>query len=283
MDWKRIIWLASYPKSGSTWVRCFLDAYAMGEVDINDLVCSVSDDNGNRAHLGPEHTDIIGEPVDVVQMARPMALLRLVDAWNQGRVPDLPLWVKTHNACLVANGFELLPVQLTLAVVHIVRDPRPILPSFANHLGKDLDYTLESMLDVYRVLDGRKQRKMPDLISSWGKHCTSFMNDTEHNVLTIRYEDMKADPVPCFAQILHHSGVEPDEERIVKALDLVDLSKLRQQERDGGFREQSKYAQSEFFGGKREKPTIRHTNALERRFRLQMKRLGYLGAQSKAA
>ena len=38
MDYKQIIWLASYPKSGNTWLRCFLDAYFLGDLDINELL-----------------------------------------------------------------------------------------------------------------------------------------------------------------------------------------------------------------------------------------------------
>ena len=33
----RIIWLASYPKSGNTWFRCFLSALIDQEVNINKL------------------------------------------------------------------------------------------------------------------------------------------------------------------------------------------------------------------------------------------------------
>ena len=281
-DWKQIVWIASYPKSGNTWVRCFLDAYFLGEVDINDLLCSVSDDNGVRAALGGDsHTDIMDEPVEIVMMTKQMALLRLIDAYLQTDVKGIPLFVKTHNANVIANGVELLPERLTKATIHIVRDPRHVLPSFANHTGADLDSALESMTDVYRVLDGRKQRKIPDMLSSWGKHLSSFTGSDMHNVLTVRYEDMVAQPVHSFSSILRHSGINPDASRVESALALVELGKLKAQEEKNGFGEQSHKARGVFFGGEREKIQPRHIYRLERRFKTQMRSVGYLPKKSK--
>ena len=283
-EWRKIVWIASYPKSGNTWLRCFLDAYFLREVDINDLVCSVSDDNGNRAVLGGEgHNDIMDAPIDIVMMTRQMALLRLVDAYRQSAVPGVPLYVKTHNANVIANGMEMIPERLTQATLHIVRDPRDVLPSFANHIGKDLDSTVEYMMDIYRVLDGRKSRKIPDMLSSWGKHYSSFRQSDQHNVMTFRYEDMKAAPVQAFSAMLKHSGVEPDEARVKAALQLVELSKLKKQEAEKGFTEQSRKADGQFFGGKREQILPKHAYKLEKHFRLQMRKAGYVVTKQKRA
>jgi len=111
MDYKQIVWLSSYPKSGNTWIRCFVDAYLTGEVDINNLVGSVTDDGSQRCLPG-DGSDPSKYPIDVQILTRPMGLLRLVRQFELNKAeggPDIPLFVKTHNAHLVTNGIELLP------------------------------------------------------------------------------------------------------------------------------------------------------------------------------
>ena len=76
-DYKQIVWIASYPKSGNTWVRCFFDAYFMNEVDINDILCSVTDDLPSAYDIG-DGTHIKEHRFEIQQLARPMALLRLI-------------------------------------------------------------------------------------------------------------------------------------------------------------------------------------------------------------
>jgi len=274
MDYRQIVWLASYPKSGNTWLRTFLDAYYLDEIDINSLVCSVTDSTATRSLTG-NGEDPTTYPIDIQQLTRPMAMLRLVQQWTANRFADLPLFVKTHNAHMITNGIEWLPLQLTRAVIHIVRDPRDVLPSFAAHMGLDLDAGLEKMESKYNVLKTPGVPSMADLISSWHMHTQSFINADTHNVQTFRYEDMKANPVDTFSKMLEHAGVTPDRDRVRKALEIVQIDKLRAQEASAGFTESSPHAKDQFFGSKHEPLTPKHRHALERRHGRLMKRLDY--------
>ena len=278
MDHKKIVWLASFPKSGNTWVRTFLDAYFLGELDLNELVCSVTDDRVDRHQVG-DGSNIAKEPIDIQHLARPMNLLRLVKAFNANRFADVPLFVKTHNPNMIVNGVELLPQQLTQAVIFIVRDPRDVLPSFAKHMGTDLDTAIEWMQDKWRTLQGTDTKVM-DLLSSWDRHTLSFLNDDCHNVHLFRYEDMRSDPEGQFKHILEASGAPVDENRIRQALDMVSLEKLREREQRDGFRESSPHAKDQFFGkglvgGWKGKLAPAQQHKIEKAFRRVMKRLGY--------
>ena len=181
MDYRKIIWIASYPKSGNTWVRCFLDAYFLGELDINELLCSIADDRADKQQIG-DGSDIVKLPVDIQHLTKPMGMLRIVRKYVQDG-EKIPLFVKTHTANLLANGIELLPECLTKATIHIIRDPRDVLPSFANHMGCDIDQGIEWMQDKYRTLTGDGTR-IADLISSWDYNANSFLNTETHNVKT---------------------------------------------------------------------------------------------------
>lgn len=247
MDYNQIVWLASYPKSGNTWVRCFLEAYVLGEVDINDLVISIPDDMAAR-HLIGDGSNPIEYPVDIQALTRPTALLRLVRQYEANKIQGVPLFVKTHNAHMLANGIEALPSSLTKATVYLIRDPRDVVVSFSKHMGADLDKGIEWFLDKYRVLEDKRGTKMTDFISSWPRNAASYCNADSHNVMVVRFEDLKLDPVKWFTHILEHSGIEPDLERVKQAIKTVDISKLRKQEKDKGFRESSPHAENKFFG-----------------------------------
>lgn len=285
MNYAQIVWLASYPKSGNTWIRCFLDAYYLGAVDLNEIVCSVADDISTRYAVG-DGSDIRTMPIDIQQLARPMAMLRLVRAFGEDNSTGVPLFVKTHSANMVANGIELLPRSLTRSVIHIVRDPRDVFLSFRRHMGVDSKKALEYFFDKYRVLTDEREgaAKVHDLISSWYDHTRSFVSCGTHNIMTFRYEDMKAQPAKAFAMILKHAGVEPDMRRVEMALDAVKLSKLKAQEEKEGFKEASPHTR--FFGqgcGWENELTDLEERRIRERCGSMMKRFGYLRKGVKAA
>lgn len=289
MEYSQIVWLSSYPKSGNTWVRCFIDAYLMGQVDINNLVASVSDDSAARALPG-DGSDPSSYPIDVQGLCRPMGLLRLVRAFEENKKEtglNIPLFVKTHNAHMVANGIELLPGCLTKSVIYIVRDPRDVVISFAKHMGKEMDDAIGYFLDKYRVLQDERKPKMADFISSWPQAVASYANSDTHNVKIFRYEDMKANPQEEFAKILIHAGIQPHPERLKVALEAVELSKLRKQEKEKGFSEASPHA-DQFFGkgetgGWRDILTPAQVLRIEKACRSMMKRFNYKMTMKAAA
>lgn len=278
-EYRKIVWIASYPKSGNTWARLFFEAYWLGEeFDMNDIVTSVGDDIAYNYQIGDD-SDIVKLPVDIQQLARPMAMLRLVRSHNATRGDKIPLFVKTHQAHLIANGIEILPESLTKATICIIRDPKDVLPSFAKHMGFNLDTALDAMQDKHRVL-GSKDARVSEFISDWRTNVNSYLNADTHNVKNYLYEDMLNDPVGQFSSMLKHAGVEPDIDRVKKAVDIVSLSKLRDREKKEGFKESSPNAKNRFFGEggskSRDKLTPKHIHRIERGFGQVMKRLGYL-------
>ena len=285
MKYKQINWLASYPKSGNTWVRCFLEAYFTGQIDINDLNISVQDDVAPAYETG-NGTDVIKMPIDIQQLARPMAMLRLVERYNKEGL-KVPLFIKSHAPCVDCNSIELLPQSLTKSTIYIVRDPRDVLPSFAKHMGVELDVAMEWMNDKYRQLNPSEYR-VADYVGDWSSHATSFMLDKFHNTLLVKYEDMRLNPIREFQKILTHIGIDPIFKRVKQALELVELDKLRAKEAKNGFKESSPHAKDQFFGkgevgAYKDKLTTKQLYFIERNFGSVMKKLGYLGKNRKAA
>lgn len=277
-NYREIVWLASFPKSGNTWLRCFLDAYFLNDLDINDIVTSVTDDVTGLYSTGDGY-DITKAPIDIQQLCRPMAMLRLVNMHRKTRGDSLPLFVKTHTPHLLANGIEYHPENLTKAVVYLVRDPRDVMPSYARHMGVDHDKALDWMQDKYRTLSGNDAR-VSELVSSWDGHVQSYLNATSHNVLWVRYEDLLAAPEKYFSKILKHAGIDPDPDKVKAAIEMTRLERLKKKEQEAGFRESSPFAKNAFFGdggtARREELTPKHLHRINKAFGRLMKRLGYI-------
>lgn len=284
MRYDHINWLASYPKSGNTWVRCFLQAYFTNKIDINELTISVQDDVAPAYQTGIRD-DITRRPIDIQHLARPMALLRFVEQYNSQNL-SIPLFIKTHSPNVSCNGIDMLPANLTRSVVYIVRDPRDVLPSYAKHMGVGIDVGLKWMTDKYRTLNPTEHR-VADYISDWATNVDSYLVDKEHNVLIVKYEDMRVSPFKEFRRILTHLGIDPIDCRIRSAIELVELDKLRAKEKKEGFLESSPHAKDKFFGRGEvgsyvEKLSIKQINKIERKFYTVMKKLGYI-AKKRAA
>ena len=248
-SYKEVVWLASYPKSGNTWLRLFIEAYLLGKVDINNIVSSVADDTSTRYNAGIGE-DVRTLPVQVQHLLRPMSLFRLVEMYKQERpVEQFPLLVKTHVANIQVNGFVQLPEQLTKKTVHIVRDPRDVCVSFAHHLNFDIDKTIECMGDKYRTLGTDVNKaKVSSYISSWKMHCDSFEQSDGIDTQTFRYEDMVSKPHETFSKILEHIGLPVFDDKVTEALEIVALDKLAAQEKADGFKESSPKNKNNFFG-----------------------------------
>ena len=111
----KITWIASYPRSGNTWIRAFITAYANdGKVDINGIM-QTSDKN-------PEYFDnIIKKPIHDWTMTdqalvKPAAMIRLLEDAGGN------LMLKTHDANIDVSGIAQMPYELTNAAIYIMRD-----------------------------------------------------------------------------------------------------------------------------------------------------------------
>lgn len=231
---KNLIWLASYPKSGSTWLRLFIHAYLTGgTVGIND-VFAVSDT------AGALYEKVSPIPVDELKTTecfhlRTAALFRLAHD-EEDRI------VKTHCCNGVVHGVELIPQAFTRAAIYIVRDPRDIAVSYSDHLGKPIDDVIE-MMNSPVTMSGTK---LSQYLSSWSEHVESWTRKLPYPVLAYRYEDLISRPYECFAGLARFLTGSVDEEKLVKSINSVSLNNLRKQEDEHGFVERSVH-QERFF------------------------------------
>jgi hypothetical protein len=183
---KKVVWLASYPKSGNTWVR-FL---------VCNLLFGRQDSAAALNELAPDVHEMETLPLE------PPALLKTHHAFS----PRLPY----------ANE--------TRAAVYIVRDPADVLASnffYAMRRGgaaADSPGAFDRYVDQFIANRGDSlwiERGM----GSWEDNVRSWLHGTHSfPVLRVRYEDLSADPervCGAIAQLLRPESTEAEIERVV--------------------------------------------------------------------
>ena len=239
---KKIVWLASYPKSGNTWFRMFLSA--------------LLNDNGSFNINNPETHGIYSSrsifeqltDLDSGYLYRDEVLQLLPETFTQFASLDQSsekLFLKVHDAYVLnEKGNPIIPTAPTGCAVYFIRNPLDIVASFSNHTGKSFDQMIRTMNNPMAFLASQKNNLNNDsqfsqLLLSWGEHVQSWKNVTAFPVLIIRYEDMLTDPLTAFSTITNFIGLQATQEEISKALSLSSFNQLKEQELANGFKEVS--------------------------------------------
>lgn len=276
-----IYWLASYPKSGNTWMRIFLTNYLRGGESPADI---------NRLEGGPiasarvwfdEWAGIEASALDdgLVEALRPGVYRCMVREESQ------TVYMKVHDRWSRTNrGEGLFPADVTGGVIYIVRNPLDMAASCANHWGITVAAAVERLCDpdytLARSLGGLADQLMQKM-GTWSDHVTSWLDRSGLAVHPVRYEDLKADPIGFFGNVIRFSDFEYDEARLHRAVAFSSFGEVQRQEQEKGFRERSTVAPESFFrkgrtGGWREELSPDQVHRIIEVNAETMSRFGYL-------
>lgn len=242
-------WLASYPKSGNTWLRIFfanLRREAGGPVDINHLstgrIASSRELFDDVA--GIESSDLLPEEIESL---RPRVFRELA------RRSSRPLFFKIHDAYTVTSAGEpLVPADVTFGAIYVLRNPLDVAVSFAHHDGCSLDVMIDRMSDgeLCWCADPRRLSiPLPQRLLSWSGHVRSWLGADALQVHRLRYEDMSLEPEKAFAGAAAFANLPTDPGRIRTAIAASSFRELARQEAAHGFRERSRPGASFFRRG----------------------------------
>ena len=196
-----IIWLASYPKSGNTWVRTIINQIIFNDVKSTTEVF----DNLSRIRRYPSKTDIVGLPQlpnhNVFTKEQKKEVIDFTiknwsvsqDKINKNNKTNI---LKTHNILCKLNldgkNYSFADLNNTMGVIHIVMDPRNIVTSVKNHFSINTEEeSVEMLCDNYNWT-GFVNNEIPQLLSSWSNHYNSWKK-FPNNYLLIKYEDLVSD------------------------------------------------------------------------------------------
>ena len=280
-----IVWLASYPKSGNTLVRSMLSGYLFskdGKFNF-DLLKNIRKfpDFGVFKNLG---IDITNEN-EVVK--------NYINVQNEinKRDGNSVRFLKTHSALNDINGYRFTDLKNTLGAVYIVRDPRKVVVSYANHSQISLNESLDRLIEL-RTLGGQNdnQNKSVTHVGSWSSNYLSWKEfEKVKKYLLIKYEDLISDPEKYFLLILEfihklsNTKFEVDKVKLKNVIETTTFKYLQNLEKKNSFPEAIKDINGNFvtffkYGKKNTgKDLPKEINQkIEKVLNLEMKELGYL-------
>ncbi len=274
-----IVWLASFPKSGNTWMRAFLyNLFSNRErsFDVNRMTGEIFQSDG--ALMWYQMID-----------PRPLAEWSAEDlACMRPRVDELiaqvqegTLFCKTHNALMTIHKHPTINLSVTSGAIYIVRNPLDTVLSFADFLGLSIDQAIDFMATRdHETPHDPAMNNVGIILGSWSQHVESWTGNPNPRLHVVRYEDMLDHPSRTFGATARFLGLKPSRQRLLQAIRNSSFKALRSQEDQKGFKEKSP-AQEKFFrrgtaGQWREELTPEQVERVCSHHRVQMERFGYL-------
>ncbi len=276
-----IVWLASYPKSGNTWLRMFLyqlmrisEGFPREDDELNKLDRS----SMYEARLFGLFDNALGKSLANATPAEVTNVRAGVHETIAERSGGVAL-VKTHNLLGHLDGKPIINLRVSAGSIYIVRDPRDIAPSLAKHIGRSLDEAIAVM-----ARNGYGTNNAAELAfetwGSWSEHVESWTMRPSDAALIVRYEDMLTKPTEIFGDIVKHLRQSATQEQINEAIELSSFDKLRKQEESYDFRERSPRADRFFVSGKaggwRDRLSSAQADAIVNAHSAMMRKFGYL-------
>ena len=271
-----LVWLASYPKSGNTWLRAFLHNLIKNQdepVDINNMMQLSVGDTLREWYVEASDRDIDALTEDEIAKLRPKVHRRFTEL-----SPNSVL-VKTHNFLGLDRGVPLITLEVTTGAVYVVRNPLDLVLSLAPHFGLSIDAAIELMASE-TAGSPADRANVGQRFSSWSSHAKSWTRQQNDRLHVVRYEDMHQSPDKAFGEVAAFLGLDTAVEGIERAIRFSSFDVLRGQEDVHGFRERSIHANKFFRTGKmgswRSTLTDKQVAAIVDRHRGQMARFDYL-------
>jgi hypothetical protein len=278
---KGIVWLASYPKSGNTWLRVFLYHLMRimgGHPREDDEINKLDRSSGYETKLYGLFEQFLEKPLDQASRLEVMSVRALVHLAVADRMKGIAL-LKTHNLLGELDGMPTVNLTASAGGIYVVRDPRDVALSLAKHLGSSIDEAIAVMRTPAFATDNKKESAF-ELWGSWSEHVQSWGVEPNSAVLVVRYEDLLGKPTETFTAITRHLRQAATPERIADAIELSSFDKLKQQEEEHSFREKSARAERFFVSGAagmwRDTLTKEQADAIFAAHRKEMDYFGYL-------
>ena len=230
-----IIWLASYPKSGNTFLRSLLASYFYsenGDFEFEQLKkIEQFPVNENFEKIGINISDKFEVAKNYIKAQEEINKTKKISFW------------KTHSSfCKLYNKYNFSDLKNSLGVIYIVRDPRNVLSSFARHNSKSINETVELLTND--LATGNEKNEVEVYLGSWNFNYNSwkvFKNSNRY--LLIRYEDLVNDTENVYIKILRFindlsklkSPININ--KIRKVVKSTTFSRMKKLEEEQGFEE----------------------------------------------
>ncbi len=211
-----ILWIASYPKSGNTWLRSLLASYYYSQSGFfnQKLLSNIGQFPEKKYFI-----DFDYDPKIITDTSK--LWIKAQEKINENHKIN---FLKTHNVLGAINNVNFTNKKNTIGAIYIVRDPRNIITSLQNHYELSTEEALDFMLNEKKyIFDHHTENDFSDFqfISSWEKNYKSWKLQKEFPVKLIKYEELIDDVHSCFYQTIKFIN------KIINNEEKVDLNKMK--------------------------------------------------------
>tara|TARA_Y100000741_G_C18199001_1_gene536823 strand:+ start:162 stop:1007 length:846 start_codon:yes stop_codon:yes gene_type:complete len=230
-----IIWIASYPKSGNTYLRSFISSYYFskkGKFNFELLmnVLQFPSVKFTKKNLNSETE----------------ASNNWIYNQNQFFSGENVHFIKTHNSLNQHKGNSFTTKNLSLGCIYIVRDPRNIITSMTHHYSLTYEQAYKKIIDENAsLLEKSREGDYSNFtfLGSWSSHFKSWKNSKDFKTLFVKYEDLENNKYDTFKKIVQFiNDLKKDksslnEKKFLNSINSTNFSNLRNKEEIEGFDE----------------------------------------------
>ena len=277
-----IIWIASYPKSGNTWIRSIVSSLIYtedGKFEF-DLLKKVP-----QFPIKKNFDGLTDKFRDIHELKK-----NWIHAQDKINLDQKIKFLKTHHLNCKIDGYNFTNLSNTCATIYVVRDPRNLINSISNHYDKSKEDSKKFLVTPQFLGENENNSgHVVTLLGNWGEHY-KFWKQNSKNFLLIKYEsliqnvDLELDKIINFLKKYLKFNIDKEKrENIIKT---TSFKSLKNMEEKGLFKESvlNKNSNSKvvFF---HQGPDNKWENSLdeklqieiEQKFKTEMEELGYLG------
>ena len=236
-----IFWIASYPKSGNTWLRTLISSYYYSKDGVfnESLIKNIGQFPEKKHFHGFDYI-----PKLVIDTTR--FWIKAQERINKDKKLR---FFKTHNVFGSINNRKFTNRENTIGCIYIVRDPRNVITSLKNHYELDYTKAIEWMLNSKKyIYDYDKVEEFSDFqfISSWENNYKSWKSQKEFPLLIVKYEDLLNKTYAVFTEIIEFinhttkNSQKINKSKIKNSVNSTSFQKLKENEIKHGFSESIK-------------------------------------------
>ena len=236
-----IFWIASYPKSGNTWLRTLISAYYYSNDGIFNqrLINNIGQFPEKKHFQGFDYLPQL--TIDTTRF--------WIKAQEKINKDKKIRFFKTHNVFGSINDRKFTDKNNSIGCIYIVRDPRNVITSLTNHYELDYSQALTWMLDPKKyIYDFDKIKEFSDFqfISSWENNYKAWKSQKEFPLLIVRYEDLLNKTYAVFTDVIKFinettkNGQSINKSKIKNSINSTSFHKLKENEKKYGFSESVK-------------------------------------------